>query len=54
MTAAHSNNLSAAYAKMYLRNPAVYKWADMAALTSAAVGRGSRSDGWVPQLARSS
>jgi hypothetical protein len=25
---------------MYLRNPAVYKWAGMAALTSAAVGRG--------------
>ncbi len=25
---------------MYLRNPAIYKWAGMAALTSAAVGRG--------------
>src|SRR6185436_10671800 len=32
--------VTAAYAEMYLRNPAVYKWAGMAALTSAAVGRG--------------
>lgn len=32
--------VTAAYAEMYLRNPAIYKWAGMAALTSAAVGRG--------------
>ncbi|HEU5101065.1 MAG TPA: hypothetical protein VFU22_18700 [Roseiflexaceae bacterium] len=32
--------VTAAYSEMYLRNPAVYKWAGMAALTSAAVGRG--------------
>jgi hypothetical protein len=32
--------VTAAYAEMYLRNPAVYKWAGMAALTSATVGRG--------------
>lgn len=32
--------VSAAYAEMYLRNPSIYKWAGMAALTSAAVGRG--------------
>jgi hypothetical protein len=32
--------VTAAYAEMYLRNPSVYKWAGMAALTSAAVGRG--------------
>lgn len=32
--------VTAAYADMYLRNPAIYKWAGMAALTSAAVGRG--------------
>ena len=32
--------VTAAYAEMYLRNPEVYKWAGMAALTSAAVGRG--------------
>jgi len=32
--------VTAAYAEMYLRNPALYKWAGMAALTSAAVGRG--------------
>jgi hypothetical protein len=32
--------VTAAYADMYLRNPVVYKWAGMAALTSAAVGRG--------------
>src|SRR5215207_11560420 len=32
--------VTAAYAEMYLRNPTVYKWAGMAALTSAAVGRG--------------
>lgn len=32
--------VTAAYADMYLRDPAVYKWAGMAALTSAAVGRG--------------
>lgn len=32
--------VTAAYADMYLRNPALYKWAGMAALTSAAVGRG--------------
>ena len=32
--------ITAAYAEMYLRNPQVYKWAGMAALTSATVGRG--------------
>jgi hypothetical protein len=32
--------VTAAYAEMYLRHPALYKWAGMAALTSAAVGRG--------------
>jgi len=32
--------ITAAYAEMYLRNPKVYKWAGMAALTSATVGRG--------------
>src|SRR5215207_5585896 len=32
--------VTAAYSEMYLRNPVVYKWAGMAALTSAAVGRG--------------
>jgi hypothetical protein len=32
--------VTAAYAEMYLRNPALYKWAGMAALTSAVVGRG--------------
>lgn len=32
--------VTAAYAEMYLRNPTVYRWAGMAALTSAAVGRG--------------
>jgi hypothetical protein len=32
--------VTAAYADMYLRDPSVYKWAGMAALTSAAVGRG--------------
>src|SRR5262245_59774564 len=32
--------ITAAYAEMYLRNPHVYKWAGMAALTSATVGRG--------------
>ena len=31
--------ITAAYAEMYLRNPQVYKWAGMAALTSATVGR---------------
>jgi hypothetical protein len=35
-----NENINAAYAEMYLRNPAVYKWAGMAALTSACVGRG--------------
>ncbi|HJZ46113.1 MAG TPA: hypothetical protein VKE41_03065 [Roseiflexaceae bacterium] len=35
-----NENVTAAYAEMYLRNPGVYKWAGMAALTSAAVGRG--------------
>lgn len=32
--------ISAAYAEMYLRDPQVYVWAGMAALTSATVGRG--------------
>lgn len=32
--------ITEAYAEMYLRNPDVYKWAGMAALTSATVGRG--------------
>jgi hypothetical protein len=32
--------ITAAYAEMYLRNPRIYKWAGMAALTSATVGRG--------------
>ena len=32
--------ITAAYAEMYLRNPQIYKWAGMAALTSATVGRG--------------
>lgn len=32
--------ITAAYASMYLRDPLVYRWAGMAALTSAAVGRG--------------
>jgi hypothetical protein len=32
--------ITAAYAEMYLRDPQVYKWAGMAALTSATVGRG--------------
>ncbi|MFL5806664.1 MAG: DUF2515 family protein [Roseiflexaceae bacterium] len=32
--------ITAAYAEMYLRNPQLYKWAGMAALTSATVGRG--------------
>src|SRR5262245_1907127 len=32
--------ITAAYAEMYLRNPKAYKWAGMAALTSATVGRG--------------
>jgi hypothetical protein len=32
--------ITAAYAEMYLRNPRLYKWAGMAALTSATVGRG--------------
>ena len=35
-----NENISAAYAEMYLRNPTLYKWAGMAALTSASVGRG--------------
>jgi len=35
-----NEDISAAYAEMYLRNPALYKWAGMAALTSASVGRG--------------
>jgi hypothetical protein len=32
--------ITAAYAEMYLRDPQIYKWAGMAALTSATVGRG--------------
>ncbi len=32
--------ITAAYAEMYLRQPQVFVWAGMAALTSAAVGRG--------------
>jgi hypothetical protein len=32
--------ITAAYAEMYLRQPDVFTWAGMAALTSAAVGRG--------------
>ena len=32
--------ITAAYAEMYLRQPEVFTWAGMAALTSAAVGRG--------------
>jgi hypothetical protein len=32
--------ITAAYAEMYLRDPQLYKWAGMAALTSATVGRG--------------
>lgn len=32
--------VTAAYAEMYLRNPNLYRWAGMAALTSASVGRG--------------
>ena len=32
--------ITAAYAEMYLRNPKLYVWAGMAALTSATVGRG--------------
>ncbi|HWQ15516.1 MAG TPA: DUF2515 family protein [Roseiflexaceae bacterium] len=33
-------HITEAYAEMYLRAPSVYKWAGMAALTSATVGRG--------------
>jgi hypothetical protein len=33
-------HITETYAEMYLRNPAVYKWAGMAALTSATVGKG--------------
>lgn len=33
-------HITEAYAEMYLRAPEVYKWAGMAALTSATVGRG--------------
>jgi hypothetical protein len=33
-------HITEAYAEMYLRAPDVYKWAGMAALTSATVGRG--------------
>ncbi len=32
--------ITEAYAELYLRRPPIYKWAGMAALTSAAVGRG--------------
>lgn len=35
-------HITEAYAEMYLREPAVFKWAGMAALTSATVGRGMR------------
>jgi hypothetical protein len=35
-------HITEAYAEMYLRAPGVYKWAGMAALTSATVGRGMR------------
>ena len=32
--------ITEAYAELYLRRPAIYKWAGMAALTSSTVGRG--------------
>ena len=32
--------ITEAYAELYLRRPSIYKWAGMAALTSATVGRG--------------
>lgn len=35
-----NEQITAAYAEMYLRDPQVYLWAGMAALTSAEVGRG--------------
>lgn len=37
---ARNEQITAAYSEMYLRNPNVYLWAGMAALTSAEVGRG--------------
>ncbi|MDP9315112.1 MAG: hypothetical protein M3R24_30320 [Chloroflexota bacterium] len=42
--------ITAAYAEMYLRRPNVFTWAGMAALTSAAVGRGM----YLMQLLRAS
>ncbi len=37
---ARNEQITAAYAELYLRNPQLYRWAGMAALTSAHVGRG--------------
>jgi hypothetical protein len=37
---ARNEQITTAYSEMYLRNPQVYLWAGMAALTSAEVGRG--------------
>lgn len=37
--AARNTEITAAYAQMYLRAPHLYRWAGMAALTSASVGR---------------